>query len=142
MIQRIQTVYLVLGALALSIPFFLSALWQAPPAEAYAWFVPAAGILAGVLILSAIGAVFLYNDRPQQRKVVLAIQLATVVLLLVLYGAFFFTGALDVRTPTGGVDWGRLAVLVLPVLAYVFFFLARRGIEKDIELVRSMDRLR
>ena len=32
--------------------------------------------------------------------------------------------------------------LLLPIVAYVFLRLARRGVEKDIALVRSMDRLR
>jgi len=33
-------------------------------------------------------------------------------------------------------------MLSMPVVAYLFFFLARRGIDHDIELVESMDRLR
>jgi hypothetical protein len=32
--------------------------------------------------------------------------------------------------------------LLMPIVAYVFLRLARRGVEKDIALVRSMDRLR
>jgi hypothetical protein len=40
------------------------------------------------------------------------------------------------------VDWGKAAMLAMPILAYVFFLLARRGIDHDIELVESMDRLR
>ena len=55
----------------------------------------------------------------------------------VLYAGFFLVGAF-----ADGVAGSTLTALVLPVLAYVMFYLARRGIANDIELVRSMDRLR
>jgi hypothetical protein len=42
----------------------------------------------------------------------------------------------------GGINWTKAAMLGLPILAYLLFFLARRGIDHDIELVKSMDRLR
>jgi hypothetical protein len=43
----------------------------------------------------------------------------------------------------GGPDapWKLIAVLT-PFVAYALFFLARKGIERDIELIRSVDRLR
>jgi len=40
------------------------------------------------------------------------------------------------------VEWGTTTVLLLPVAAYILFYLARRAITSDIELVKSMDRLR
>lgn len=141
MIQRIQTIYLALGALALVALALLPALWDSVAAEAYAWFAPAAAGAAAAAAAVAIWSVFLYEDRPRQRTFVLGAQLLAVVTLLIVYGTFFMAGALDVR-PRGAMEWGRLTAMVLPVLAYIFFFLARRGIEKDIELVRSMDRLR
>ena len=39
-------------------------------------------------------------------------------------------------------DASLYLTLLLPVVAYVMLRLARRGVEKDIALVRSMDRLR
>ena len=40
------------------------------------------------------------------------------------------------------IEVDRVLMFVLPVLAYVAFILARRGIDKDLALIRSMDRLR
>ncbi len=141
MIQRIQTVYLALGALALIALAVLPAIWQSMAADAYAWFAPGTAGAAAAAAAVAIWSIFLYEDRPRQRRMVLGAQLLAVITLLIVYGGFFMVGALDVR-PAGEMEWGRLTAMVLPVLAYIFFFLARRGIEKDIELVRSMDRLR
>ena len=141
MIQRIQTVYLALGALALIALAVLPSIWQSVAADTYGWFAPGTAGAAGAAAGVAIWSIFLYEDRPRQRTVVLSAQLLAVVTLLMVYGGCLMAGTLDVR-PTGEMEWGRLTAMVLPVLAYIFFFLARRGIEKDIELVRSMDRLR
>jgi hypothetical protein len=59
----------------------------------------------------------------------------------VLYAGLYLTGDLAVRA-AGGINWTKAAMLGLPILAYLLFFLARRGIDHDIELVKSMDRLR
>jgi hypothetical protein len=90
---------------------------------------------------TALWAIFLYDDRERQRSVVVGVQMATVVFAGVLYGGLYFTSELGFMGPQG-VVWGRAIVLAGPILAYVFFLLARRGIKHDIELVKSMDRLR
>jgi len=141
MIQRIQTVYLALGLLALVALAVMPALWQSVAADVYAWFAPGTAGASAAAAVVAGWSIFLYEDRPRQRKMVLGAQLLAVITLLIVYGGFFLTGTLDVR-PDDQLHWGRLTLMVLPVLAYIFFFLARRAIEKDIELVRSMDRLR
>ncbi|MEF8864259.1 MAG: DUF4293 family protein [Salinibacter sp.] len=141
MIQRIQTVYLVLGALALGAMGLFEVPWSDPAAQQYAWFVPS---VVGLLMVSAgtaLGAVFLYERRKTQRTVVYGLQLLTIVLAGVLYGGLYTTGTLTFTAPTG-ILWGRTVVLLLPIVAYVLFRLARRGIENDIELVESVDRIR
>lgn len=141
MIQRIQTVYLLLGALALAAMGLFDVPWDDPAAQRYAWFVPS---LVGLLVVSAgtaLGAVFLYERRKTQRTVVYGVQLLTIVLAGVLYGGLYTTGTLTFTDPTG-ILWGRTIVLLLPIAAYALFRQARRGIENDIELVESMDRIR
>lgn len=138
MIQRIQTVYLVLGAGALGALLFFSAVWQN---AAQGWFIPAVLVVDGLAVAAAVGAIFLFKDRPKQRRVIVLAQILTTVLLLVFCGGLYLEGALYVRTAEG-LDVGLLVALLLPIVAYILFFLARRGVEKDIELVRSMDRLR
>lgn len=142
MIQRIQSVYLLLGALALAALCFFETLWSSAPAQEWGWFTPAAFVLVGVAGIAAVAAIFLYQDRSRQRTVVLAAQIFTMLLVVLLFGGLYGQGALGVRTAGGGVNVGRLVALLLPVVAYVFFFLARRAIESDMALVRSMDRLR
>ncbi len=141
MIQRIQTVYLFLGALALAALGFFNQLWSSAAASTYGWFFPSVVGLIVVTAAGALGAIFLYENRKTQRSVVVGVQVATVVLAGVLYAGLYMTAELNFG---GGraIDWGKTAMLVLPILAYLFFFLARRGIDHDIELVKSMDRLR
>lgn len=142
MIQRIQSVYLLLSALALGALFFFDSIWQSRAAEVYGWFVPA---LTGLILAAGVVgfvAIFLYGDRPRQRRVVFGAQVLTVLLVAVLYVGFYLTGELSLDAAGGGLDVDKLFVLFLPVVAYVFYYLARRAIKSDIELVRSMDRLR
>jgi hypothetical protein len=141
MIQRIQTVYLLLGTLALAALGFFDRPWNSQAAALHAWFVPS---LIGLIVATggtALWAIFLYERRKTQRSVVVGVQVGTVLLAGVLYGGLYLTAELAFRGG-GGVDWGKAALLSMPIVAYVFFFLARRGIDHDIELVESMDRLR
>lgn len=141
MVQRIQTVYLLLGALALVALFFFDAIWSGPAAQAHAWFTPAVLVLTGLSTGAALAAVFLYANRTRQRSVVVGAQVLTVLLILALFGGLYLSDALTV-TEGGAFSVAKFAMLFLPVGAYVLFFLARRAVESDIELVRSMDRLR
>jgi len=141
MIQRIQTVYLVLGALALGTLGVFDVPWASTAASIHSWFVPS---LIGLIVVTAgtaVWAIFLYETRETQRSVVVGVQVGTVLLAGVLYGGLYLTAELTFRG-ADGIDWGRAVVLTIPILAYLFFYLARRGIDHDIELVKSMDRLR
>lgn len=141
MIQRIQTVYLALGAVALVALLLSNIVWEGAAAQAHGWFLPAVLGLGGLTAVVALAAIFLYKDRPRQRKMVVLAQGLTVLLLVALYGGMYLADTLYVRT-TQGIDVGMLITLLLPILAYILFLLARRGVTKDIELVQSMDRLR
>lgn len=137
MIQRIQSIYLLLGALAMAALLFVDPLWQGVVAESHGWFTPVLLMLGLLTVVGGIGAIFLYNDREKQRSVVVVTQIGALAVLALILGTFWFVGALGSGQPVSVyVGFG------LPVLAYVFFWLARRAIEKDIDLVKSMDRLR
>ena len=141
MIQRIQTLYLFLGAVALTGLFFFDALWSSTAAASHGWYLPAVIGLSAVTGVAAVASIFLYERRKTQRKVVVGTQLLTVAVAAVLYAGLYLTGDLAVRA-AGGINWSKAVMLGLPILAYLLFFLARRGIDHDIELVKSMDRLR
>lgn len=142
MIQRIQSVYLLLGVIALGALFFFDSIWGSQAAEMYSWFTPALIGLTVAAGLVGFLAIFLYKNRPRQRLVVVVAQTLTMFLVAALYLGFYLSGELSVSTAGGSFDVGKLFVLFLPVVAYVLYYLARRAIKSDIELVRSMDRLR
>ncbi len=141
MIQRIQTVYLVLGAAALAALFFFESAGRGAATAAHAWFTPTVLALGGLAAAAALVAVFLYTNRKKQRRVIVLAQVLTVLHMLALYGGLYLADTLTVRTAQG-LDLGALATLLLPLLAYLLFLLARRGVDRDIALVKSMDRLR
>ncbi len=141
MIQRIQSVYLLLGALCVLALLFVDGLWTSPAAETLSWFGPAVLGIGAVVVFVAVASIFLYKNRSRQRSVIVALQGITLVFVLVLYAGLYLTGMLASLTASSAAV-SLVLILLLPVLAYVCFFLARRGVEKDIALVRSMDRLR
>lgn len=141
MIQRIQTLYLILGAVAIGALGFVDLPWSSQAASVHTWFVPAVIGLMIVSIALAGWAIFLYTNRSKQRTVVVGVQVVTLCLAATLYGGLYLTSELTF-VGREGVQWGRMIVLFLPIVAYLFFFLARRGIDHDIELVKSMDRIR
>ena len=141
MIQRIQSIYLLLGAVALGSLLLFDEIWLGETAAMLPWFAPTLLILGGVVIVVALVAIFLYKNRTRQRGAVVAAQWLTVAWMGVFYGGLFYSGQLQSQAGGDPISMSLLGLLV-PILAYVFFFLARRGIQKDIALVRSMDRLR
>ncbi|QXD15301.1 DUF4293 family protein [Rhodocaloribacter litoris] len=148
MIQRIQSLYLLLGAAALAVLVFgLRATWQVPAAAAQSWYVPAVTGLGSLTALAALAAIFLNKDRrfPNrmlpglrlQRRVVVGVQVLAVVFLLVFFVGFYLAQALPRLTDAGGI-----LALGLPVLAYVGFYLARRGIDRDIRELEKAEQFR
>ncbi|MEM1095106.1 MAG: DUF4293 domain-containing protein [Bacteroidota bacterium] len=138
MIQRPQSVYLFLGALLVGALGFFEVLWTSAASQMLGWFNPAVLGAGTLVIVIAIAAIFLYRDRKRQLKIVVALQGVLILFLLAMIGGLYMGGTLD--QVAGNVP--LIVALALPVLAYVMFWLARKGIEKDIALVRSMDRLR
>jgi hypothetical protein len=149
MIQRIQSIYLFLAA-ALTGSQFGVPYAKTPeggtslstlPALSDGVLNPADNIgllgLTGLGILITLIAIFLYKNRPLQARITMGSVLVTVLSLLLV--CLMVKQTLD----AAGQSAIQLnAGLALPVLALVFQWLALRGIKKDDNLVRSMDRLR
>lgn len=141
MLQRKQSVYLLLGSLSIVAMLFFDGIWETPAAETLVWYVPSLIITGIVVVLVALVAIFMYRNRSRQQQVVVAVQVLTLIFMVLLFGGLFLTGV-TTQIAEGAVEAVTLVGLVLPILAYVFFYLARKGIQSDIDLVRSMDRLR
>lgn len=140
MIQRIQSLYLLFAAALVVLFLVLNEGWQATLAVVYPWLTPTAFALGGLAALAALAAVFFYKDRATQRKLILAAQWLDLALVLALVGSLVAT-TLNDEIVLNATPY-LYVTLLFPLIAYVMLRLARRGVEKDIALVRSMDRLR
>jgi hypothetical protein len=141
MIQRLQSLYLLFAALFVGLFLVIGDAWYAAVGPVFPWATLVATVLGGLTALVALAAVFLYRDRKKQRTVIRAAQWLDLLLVLVVVGcviALSFGGAAGLGVAAVPV----YVTLLLPIVGYVFLRLALRGVEKDIALVRSMDRLR
>ncbi len=147
MIQRIQTVYLLLAGLLVATLFQFDFAELAVNGELYIFnaqgiFNGEEMIFDGLPIMLFIGLIsllhfiiiFMYKKRILQIR----LTVFTIILLIGLFGLFFyFTYA--------GFDDIQVAFKIpvaFPVVAAILDYLAIRGIGKDEALVRSMDRIR
>lgn len=124
MIQRIQTIYLLALAILSG-----TAIMMLPSETQPAWIMYVYMILFSLVNLFAIVSIFLYKNRKRQMlfcKINLGVTAAALALciaglLMSAFAAYF---------------------IAFPVACLLLCYFALRGIKKDDELVRSMDRLR
>ncbi len=163
MIQRIQSAFLFLAALCLSVIFMFPVVefnvrntalpmyvTGFPPESLYNavvqkyWF-----LLFSLLLIAAITlllvALFSYKKRPRQLKLCSASFFLTIVFLVLLcFLPDVIAGRIepgidkDIANKIVKLQWP----VVLPVLSLVLNYLAMRFIRKDEALVRAADRLR
>lgn len=152
MIQRIQSVYLLLAAISMALLFikpmsFITVGLPVGETTSNAMLSDSVlnvsdHIILLILVVLAIaipaGVIFLYKNRKLQMKLSRA-NIAFIVLLIVLSIALFMQAY--AMLPDGTevtIGFGY----VIPVVATIFMVLALKGISKDEKLVRSADRLR
>lgn len=136
MIQRIQSIYLLLAAVAAVVFLFVpfgqmnyNGTIVVMKAMLVIWFNVVCGAIAVVSLLS----IFLFNKRKLQLKTIsLAILLSFALIGLSVY-------AIVIHQKD---DYHFGPAVIIPVFVLIFTFLAYKGVKHDEELVRSMDRLR
>lgn len=135
MIQRIQTVYLLLAAIANGAVFF-TPLWVRADEDPSLWV--KSGFAAGLVLaaLVALFAIFVFKNRPSQLRWVKR------AMLLQCLAAGAALGLVVTLGGFGSFMAVELGSAVLPFAALLVQYLALRGIAADEALVRSMDRLR
>lgn len=120
MIQRIQTVFLLIAAVCTGVQ---AALHVEVP---YIW------ILSIIMAVGSLGTIFLYQRRPLQANLCTALMgLGVVYYIAIGFYQHKLQGQLLFTWP-----------MVLTAVAIIFWFLARKRIIKDEKLVRSLDRIR
>ena len=135
MIQRIQSIYLLLAFIADGAVFF-TPLYQRATEDPNTWIgygLTGFLVLAGAMTLINI---FRYADRNRQRRELKWAMLMQVVALAFAVGIIFSLGGI------GTYLWDEAIGTGLALLALILQLLASRSITKDIELVQSMDRIR
>ncbi|MGK0412144.1 MAG: hypothetical protein ACJA1B_000333 [Polaribacter sp.] len=143
MIQRIQTIYLMLASIVSGGLIFIFSLWNTIKQKIFVVdlfsrevitlkIIPLMFISSAVLSLIAI---FLFKDRKLQfvmGRIIILINLFLLVLLI--YLSLTLSGETSVSEKGIG--------MFLPILAILFIVLANKAIKKDEDLVKSVDRLR
>ncbi|MGB5554640.1 MAG: DUF4293 domain-containing protein [Flavobacteriaceae bacterium] len=136
MIQRIQSIYLLLVAIfGALLPIWLYLWLDVDGGEVFAksdLLVSSAFYLTSVL---ALGAIMLFKNRKNQ----FVLNRLNMILNLFLLG-FFVYRSLNL---SGGTSVSEKGIgMLIPVFSIVFLVLANRAIKKDEDLVKSVDRLR
>lgn len=147
MIQRIQSLYLLVSAVLTSALFALPFAEIAKDGAIYLFssngivldgVVKQSGLLIAIVIALIVGlhlgSVFAFKNRGLQKKIVLVgmISLLGLFGLIFYYSYFSFSGA-KISLQTGSI---------FPLIAIIVDYLAIRGINKDEALIRSIDRIR
>ena len=139
MIQRIQTIYLLLATIA-SIVMGLAPLGTIINKETMdqslfggqqALPILILGILSGCI---AFGIIFLFNNRKLQLNIVRSNAVLIGIFMAVCIYYLVFNSVTKIDLPRPGI--------VFPFFALVFNILGMKGIKADEKLIKSMDRLR
>ncbi len=145
MIQRIQTLYLLLAAAGGVGTWFFN-LWRAKLVNnTYQYFTGQSSYLYFILMMLIVGlslvCIFLFRKRPLQfRLTVINVLLALGVIALQYVKIKAEAARLAEQQMLVSATY--LPAAFLPIIILVLLFLAARGIYKDEKLVKSLDRLR
>jgi len=136
MIQRIQTLYLLMAAAVSGGLIFVFELWRSP--EGLEVF---AVDLIYVFVIFLISAFFsiLSILRFKNRKFQFVLGRLNIILNFILLGLFVYQ-SLNVSGETNVSEKG--IGIFLPIISIVLLALANKAIKKDEDLVKSVDRLR
>ena len=131
MIQRIQTIYLLIATIAFALLSFKIPFWSLNDEFMYAQNDNKLYLLLITLFVFSLIGIFLFKKRTVQMKLLrlsILIEFVVVVRLFLTYR--------ELNTPLDA------KVFFLLMSAFVALLLAYRGVKKDENLVRSVDRIR
>tara|TARA_B100000989_G_scaffold299058_1_gene292662 strand:- start:8302 stop:8652 length:351 start_codon:yes stop_codon:yes gene_type:complete len=115
---------------------FATALFKRTVEGPQDWILISITVVAVLSVVVSLWAIFQYPNRIQQIKIIRIAQLFQVMLLGGSFGILFSLGGI------GTYLWDEAIGIVLIIAAFMAQYLAVRGIRKDQELIKSMDRLR
>lgn len=136
MLQRIQTIYLFLAALASAGLIFVFGLWEDQAGKVV--YAQDDLKVFGLFLVSALISfvtIFLFKNRKLQ----FVLGRINIVLNLILLGLFVYW-SLNISGESNISEKG--IGMLIPIISIVFLVLANKAIKKDEDLVKSVDRLR
>ena len=143
MIQRIQSIYLLLASIISGGLIFVFNLWSTPEHTTFVLdlFKEDSFLLNGISLLFLLSAfstciaIFLFKKRQLQFVLGrISILINLLLLVLLIYVSLILPGEMKISEKGIG--------MFLPILAIVFVVFANKAIQKDEDLVKSVDRLR
>ncbi|MDM1396158.1 DUF4293 domain-containing protein [Myroides odoratimimus] len=138
MLQRIQTVYLILVFIIMGVLPFFFPLWTNGANEPiYFMMMPSSTILFGLSTALTVVAIMGYKNRKRQ----FVINRLNIISNFILLGLFVYR-TLTVSGETAEAISEKGIGMFLPIISILFLVLANRAIKKDEDLVKSVDRLR
>ena len=136
MLQRIQTVYLILAFLATGILMLFLPLWTSADGKPFFFMQDQLyTILLGLTTMLNIISIISFKKRQNQ----FVLNRLNIILNLILLGLFVYR-SLNLSGETQVSEKG--IGMFLPIVAIVLLVLANKAIKKDEDLVKSVDRLR
>ncbi|MBF4518264.1 DUF4293 domain-containing protein [Flavobacterium sp. ANB] len=138
MIQRIQTVYLLLTFIITGVLMFFIPLWTLNNGKAFYFMQDQVyTILLGLSTMLSIISIISYKKRQNQ----FVMGRLNIILNLILLGLFVYR-SLNLSGDTTTIVSEKGIGMFLPIVAIVLLVLANKAIKKDEDLVKSVDRLR
>jgi hypothetical protein len=136
MIQRIQTLYMLLAFLLVGVlPFFIP-LWNTAEGPFYFMQDITYTAMVGLNVSLLLVSILFYKKRQHQ----FVLNRLNMIIMLILLGLFAYR-SLNVSGGTAAVSEKGIGIY-LPLISIVLLALANKAIKKDEELVKSVDRLR
>ena len=140
MLQRIQTIYLIIAFIATGILPFVFPLWVLANGDAF-FFMENLGFVALFGLSTTLSVISILTYKKRQKQFVMG--RLNIILNLILLGLFIFrtlnlSGKIDPQKIVSEKGIG----MILPIVSIVFLSLANKAIKKDEDLVKSVDRLR
>lgn len=150
MIQRIQSVYLLINVISYSLLLFVPLAYINSDYVLNAWFLGTAqgsviapvymlGLTALATIILSLATIFLFKNRPLQNKLCVAIFIIVMIFIALLFFIYpeMLINKVSNSAPIDYTFWNILTVIPLATTMF-----ANKAILKDEKKVRAADRIR
>ncbi|MDR2224143.1 MAG: DUF4293 domain-containing protein [Flavobacteriaceae bacterium] len=138
MLQRIQTIYMIVAAVVMGVVPFVARLWtNALKQDVFFMQVPMFAILFGLSFTLSIVSIMSYKTRQKQ----FVYNRLNIISNFILLGLFVYR-SLNVSGEATELVSEKGIGMFLPLVSIILLALANKAIKKDEDLVKSVDRLR